>query len=138
MVDLNKYVFPDNILYTKNHFWVLLDGKKATVGITEYAANETTEIMYIELPKEKIKVKKDQEIGVMESVKTAITLYSPFSGEIIEINQQVKENPGLINASSYDKGWLFKQIIDDEKEFKKALTNKEYFSYLKNELSYLG
>jgi len=138
MVNIGKYSFPENIKYTENHFWISLKKSIATVGITEYAANETTEIMYIELPEVNRIIKKNDEIGLMESIKTAIALYSPISGKIIDVNENVKNDPSLINSSSYKKGWLLKIEMEDKEEIKKLFSNKEYVNYLKSELSYLA
>ena len=138
MVNIDKYSFPENFKYAENHFWISLEKNIATVGITEYAANETTEIMYIELPNINEIVKKDDEIGVMESIKTAIALYSPLSGKIIGVNEDVKENPSLINTSSYKKGWILKIEIKNKEEMQKLFSNKDYVNYLRSELSYLA
>jgi len=138
MVNIDKYSFPDQIKYTENHFWILLKDNIATVGITEYAANETTEIMYIELPEINKLVKKDEEIGLMESIKTAIALYSPVSGKIVDVNENVLNDPSLINTSSYDKGWLLKLQLENRDEIQNLLSNEKYVNYLKSELSYLA
>ena len=138
MVNIEKYSFPDQIKYTENHFWILLKDNIATVGITEYAANETTEIMYIELPEINKLVKKDEEIGLMESIKTAIALYSPVSGKIVDVNENVLNDPSLINTSSYDKGWLLKLQLENRDEIQNLLSNEKYVNYLKSELSYLA
>lgn len=97
---------PDGLHYTKEHEWVKAEGGNARVGITDHAQRELTEIVYVELPKVGKKVKKGDPLGVVESVKTVSDIYSPVSGEVIEVNKPLEDSPQWINESPYEKGWM--------------------------------
>jgi len=97
---------PDGLRYTKEHEWVKREGAEGRIGITDHAQNELTEIVFVELPKVGRKVKRGDSLGVVESVKTVSDIYSPVSGEIIDANKALEDNPQFINQSPYDKGWF--------------------------------
>lgn len=97
---------PDGLRYTKEHEWVKREGAEGRIGITDHAQNELTDIVFVELPKVGRKVKKGDSLGVVESVKTVSDIYSPVSGEIIDVNKALEDNPQFINQSPYDKGWF--------------------------------
>ena len=97
---------PDGLRYTKEHEWVKREGAEGRIGITDHAQNELTDIVFVELPKVGRKVKKGDSLGVVESVKTVSDIYSPVSGEIIDANKALEDNPQFINQSPYDKGWF--------------------------------
>ncbi len=97
---------PDGLRYSKEHEWVKREGADGRIGITDHAQNELTEIVFVELPKVGRKVKKGDALGVVESVKTVSDIYSPVSGEVIDANKALEDNPHFINQSPYDKGWF--------------------------------
>jgi glycine cleavage system H protein len=97
---------PDGLRYTKEHEWVKVEGNNGRVGITDHAQSELTEIVYVELPKVGKKVKKGDQLGVVESVKTVSDIYSPLSGEVVEANAKLDDSPQLINESPYEAGWF--------------------------------
>src|SRR6185503_13492188 len=99
---------PAELKYAKSHEWLRIEGDTAVVGITDHAQQELTDIVFVELPAVGRKVKAGESCAVVESVKTASDIYSPISGEIIEINQPVVDNPGLANTDPYGEGWFFK------------------------------
>jgi glycine cleavage system H protein len=107
---------PDGLRYTKEHEWVKRDGADGRIGITDHAQNELTEIVFVELPKVGKKVKKGDALGVVESVKTVSDIYSPVSGEVIDVNKTLEDNPQLINHSPYDKGWFALIRLSDPSE----------------------
>ena len=116
----------DNFLFTKEHEWVLIDNDIAIIGITDFAQNELGDIIFIELPEIGDKFEANDVFGTIEAVKTVADLYMPLSGEIIEINEQIDDNPECVNNSPYDKGWIIKININDSKEINNLLTHQKY------------
>ena len=112
--------------YAATHEWVSLGGKIATVGITDHAQKEISDVVFVELPKLERVVKQKESAMVMESVKAAFDIYAPLSGKIIKINDQLKDKPELVNQSPYDEGWLFQMEISDAKEMDTLLTEDQY------------
>lgn len=119
--------FPDNLKYAETHEWVRADdGELVTIGITDYAQAELTELVYIELPEVGREFSQGDEIAVVESVKSASDIYSPISGEIIEVNEELNDNPALVNESAFDKGWLFKMKLSNAGELDSMLDAAAY------------
>jgi glycine cleavage system H protein len=104
---------PEDLKYAETHEWVHVDETIGTVGITDYAQAELTDIVYVELPKVGAKVTAKKPVAVVESVKAASDIYSPVSGEVTEINNELAGNPALINDSPYGEGWLFKVQLEE-------------------------
>ncbi len=117
--------------FTESHEWVQLEGKIATVGITDHAQKELGEIVYIELPQIGQSVKAGQEVCVLESTKAAADVYAPISGKIVEVNSELKSHPGQINQSAESKSWLFKIEVSNSKEFDHLLTKQQYDKIVK-------
>jgi len=101
-------VDPEDRKYTEEHEWARPDGDRVTVGITRYAQDQLGDIVYVELPQVGAQIQQSQAFGVVESVKTASDLYSPLSGEVIEVNQALKDRPELVNQAPYDEGWMIR------------------------------
>ena len=99
---------PDNLKYAESHEWVLVDGDLGTIGITDHAQNELTDIVYVDPPKIGAKVSAGQAAAVVESVKAASDIYAPVDGEVVEVNEALANTPALVNTSPYEDGWLFK------------------------------
>lgn len=99
---------PENLKYAETHEWIRVDGETGTIGITEHAQAELTDIVYVELPQVGSPVEPKQATAVVESVKAASDIYSPVSGEVIEVNSELEGNPALVNTDPYGTGWLFK------------------------------
>lgn len=99
---------PENIRFAESHEWITINDDPATVGISEHAQAELGEVVYVELPEVGKTVDAQDPVAVIESVKAASDVYAPVGGEIVEVNDLVAENTGLINSSPYEKGWLFK------------------------------
>jgi len=117
---------PSDLKYAKSHEWVRAAGGMATVGITDHAQQELTDIVFVELPEPGRKVKAGEPCAVVESVKTASDIYSPVSGEIIEVNRSVSENPALVNTGPYDGGWFYKIKLADPAELNALLGPEQY------------
>ena len=112
--------------YTEEHEWLLKEGDTVSVGITEHAASELGDLVFIELPEQGIKVEKDQEIVVIESVKAASDIIAPLDGEIVEVNAAIVENPTLVNEDPTGEAWFFKMKLDKPDEYDDLLDESEY------------
>jgi len=117
---------PADLKYAKSHEWVRVEGDVATVGITDHAQHELTDVVFVELPQAGRKVKTGEPAAVVESVKTASDIYSPLSGEILENNQAVVDQPALVNSDPYGKGWFFKIKLSQPGELDKLLSPGDY------------
>jgi glycine cleavage system H protein len=117
---------PSDLKYAKSHEWVRAGGDIGTVGITDHAQHELTDIVFVELPAVGRKVKAGEACAVVESVKTASDIYSPVSGEIIEVNPAVVENPALVNTHPHASGWFFKIKFSNPAELAGLLSPEDY------------
>jgi glycine cleavage system H protein len=117
---------PSDLKYAKSHEWVRVSGAEATIGITDHAQHELTDVVFVELPEPGRKVKAGESCAVVESVKTASDIYSPVSGEIVEVNKTVTENPALVNSEPYAGGWLFKLKLSKPEELQGLLSPEQY------------
>ena len=117
---------PANLRYTKTHEWVKYDGKIATVGITDFAQDQLSDLTYVELPTPGDSFSAQEEVAVVESVKAASDVYAPLSGTITAINKNLIEKPELINADPYGEGWIFKMQLDDTSELESLLDAAQY------------
>jgi glycine cleavage system H protein len=117
---------PSDLKYTKSHEWVRIHSDTATVGITDHAQHELTDIVFVELPAVGRKVKAGEACAVVESVKTASDIYSPLSGEIIETNKAVVADPALANKEPHAGGWFFKIRLSNPVELNALLSPEDY------------
>jgi glycine cleavage system H protein len=117
---------PSDLKYTKSHEWVRVSGDTATVGISDHAQHELTDIVFVELPAVGRKVKAAEACCVVESVKTASDIYSPVSGEIVEVNNPVTDKPDLVNTGPYASGWFFKIKLSNPPELNALLSPEDY------------
>lgn len=124
---------PVDLLYTKEHEWIRVDGETGVVGITDHAQKELGEVVYIELPKVGDKVKAGQTFGSVESVKAVSELFTPVSGEVVEINEEIGNTPEILNEDSYGQGWLIKILLADPSETGDLMSNEEYDEYTASE-----
>ncbi len=122
----------EHYLYTKEHEWVDIDGDVGTVGITEYAQSSLGDITFVQLPEKGAEVEQFEQMLSIESVKAASDIFSPISGKIVAVNEELDEDPGLINRDCYEKGWIAKIKISDEDETSNLLTADEYSNYLES------
>ena len=112
--------------YTKDHAWILVDGDQATIGITDYAQGELGDIVYVEIESIGDELQKEEIFGSVEAVKTVSDLFIPVSGEITEMNENLEDNPELINDDPYGEGWIIKMKINDSNELSDLLGADEY------------
>ena len=115
-----------DLRYVKTHEWVKVEGKNVRVGISSYAQEKMTDIVYVELPEVGKEVKKGDELGVLESVKSVSEFYSPVTGKVVDVNKNLENSPDLINSSPYDDGWLVIIEAKDKTEINELLSAEEY------------
>jgi glycine cleavage system H protein len=116
----------DNLKYTETHEWLKIKDNKAIVGITDHAQSELTDIVFVELPQIGKKVKKGDELCVVESVKSVSEIYAPITGTITKVNNQLDDSPEIVNSSPYDDGWLVELEVENKSEIEKLLDVKAY------------
>jgi glycine cleavage system H protein len=124
-------VYPENLKYSKEHEWVKAEGHAAIVGITHHAQDALGDIVYAELPKVGTKLNANQEFGVVESVKTVSNLYSPVSGEVIEVNPALATKPEVINTDPYNAGWMIKIKMANPGDMNTLLSAQQYKDLIK-------
>jgi glycine cleavage system H protein len=117
---------PAELRYTDQHEWAKQDGKYILVGITDYAQGQLGDVVYVDLPQVGKRFKQHASFGTIEAVKAAADLYSPVSGEIVEVNHKLSEQPEVINKDPYGAGWMVKFKADDESEFVKLMDAAAY------------
>lgn len=124
---------PDDLKYFREHTWVKLSGKKATIGITDYAQEALGDIVYIDLPEADTDIEANAEIGEIESTKATSSIILPVSGRVIEVNEDLSESPEVINEDPYGKGWITVIEIDDLSEVDDLMDASEYAKYVEEE-----
>jgi glycine cleavage system H protein len=117
---------PADLLFSKEHEWVKLDGDLATIGVTDYAQNALGDIVYVELPRVGSAIKQFSNVGVIESVKAVSDLFTPISGEVVEVNSALDNDPAAVNRDPYGAGWLLKIKPADPNEAKSLLSAADY------------
>ena len=118
------------IYYTEEHEWLKVEGDIGTCGITEYAQEQLGDIVYVESPRVGFQVAQNDEIAVVESVKAASEIYAPVSGEVIEINNKLEDDPAQVNKDAIGEGWFFKIRISDQAELQSLMKRDAYFELI--------
>jgi glycine cleavage system H protein len=121
---------PADLRYATSHEWVRLDGDIATVGISDHAQEELTDVVFVELPAVGRSVDAGDPTAVVESVKAASDIYAPVSGEVVELNPEVESDPSLVNTDPYGKGWIFKLKVKDTAHVSKLLDASAYIDLI--------
>lgn len=133
---VNDYEIPEDLLYTKEHEWVkLVDDNKAIVGITDYAIKMLKDIVYVALPEVGSEVKYMESFGTVESIKAASDIYSPLTGKVVKVNEELITSPEILAQSPYDKGWLIEIEATNINEEKTKLLDANAYAKLVEELS---
>lgn len=117
---------PENLKYSKEHEWILVDGNIATIGVTDYAQSELGDIVFIDIDSDLKEIVKGETIGTIEAVKTVSDFFGPINGTIIEINSALNESPELINKDPYGEGWMIKVEIKNPSDLEDLLDSKAY------------
>jgi len=118
--------FPGDLKYHQEHTWAKVEGDVATVGITDYAQDQLGEVLFVDLPEVGDTVTQGEPFGSIESAKVASDLYAPISGEIIEVNEALDDEPELVNSSPYEDGWIIKVKVSDPAEEGNLLSSSDY------------
>lgn len=126
-------VFPDDLLYNREHAWVRVEGELATIGVTDYAQEKLGEILAIELPEVDSYVERDEPFGTIESAKGVFELISPVSGEVINVNEDILDDIGIINSDPHDTGWMITLEMSDSEELDDLLDSREYHDFVLKE-----
>ncbi|HAK59883.1 MAG TPA: glycine cleavage system protein GcvH [Nitrospiraceae bacterium] len=122
---------PDDIKYHRDHSWVRVEGKKATIGITDYAQQQLGDIVYVDLPEVETEADADSELSEIESTKATSPILSPVSGVVGEVNEDLADSPEIINEDPYGNGWLMVLDMSDPSELNDLMSKSEYEAYLK-------
>jgi glycine cleavage system H protein len=117
---------PQNLKYTKEHEWILIEGNTGTIGITDYAQGELGDIVFVDIDPNKKELVTGQSFGVVEAVKTVSDLYAPCSGRIVEFNKKLTDEPQVVNSDPYGEGWMVKIEISTVAELSNLLDDKAY------------
>jgi len=120
-MEMEGYVFPDDLYYHKEHFWAKVEGNTATVGTTDFAQKQAGQVVFVELPSPGKAIEQGKPCGSMESGKWVGRIYSPVSGKVASVNQELEDTPELVNESPYEKGWMFKVTASNLQEELKGL-----------------
>ncbi len=123
-------MYPENFRYTKEHEWVRVDGGTGTIGITHHAQNELGDIVYVDLPNVGARVEQGKSLGSVESVKAVSDIYSPVTGEVIEINGALADAPEKLNEDPHGEAWLVRVRLEKSDEVNQLLSAEEYKSYV--------
>ena len=118
--------FPNDVKYTKDHEWLRIEGNEAYVGITYFAQSELGDIVFIDVDTEGESLEKEEVFGSVEAVKTVSDLFMPINGEVLEFNENLEDNPELINSDPYGEGWIIKVSISDSSELEDLLSSEDY------------
>ena len=124
---------PDDLRYTQSHEWVRVDGEIGTIGITDHAQKELGEIVYLELPEVGHVFNADEEFGTVESVKAVSELFTPVSGEVVEVNKAAAAEPGIINDDPLGDGWMIKLKLSTDQEIERLMSAEAYGEYVRAE-----
>src|SRR5687768_1437528 len=124
---------PEGLRYSKEHEWVLVEGKTATIGITEYAQEELGDIVFVELPEIGEKIVKDDPFGAVESVKAVSDVYAPVSGTVLEVKESLADSRETINDDAYGDGWVIPVEVEGIDDLKDPMTAEEYAEYIEQQ-----
>jgi len=123
-------MYPQELLYTKDHEWIRVDEETGVIGITDHAQKELGDIVFVELPKKGDQVTAGESFGTVESVKAVSELFSPVTGEVTSVNGKLSDSPELVNSDPHGAGWMIKVHLEDRRETEGLMTSDQYEAYL--------
>jgi len=123
-------MYPEDLKYSKEHEWIKIDGDTAIIGITDFAQDQLTDVVFVELPEVGKQIEQNGNLCVVESVKSVSDIFSPISGEIVEVNKTLEDSPALINNDPFEDGWIVKLKVKNEKDLEQLMTAEEYDKFL--------
>ena len=125
--------YPEDLKYTEEHEWLLVENDVVTVGITDFAQDALGDVVFVELPDEGSSVEAGKTFGVVESVKAVSDVYAPLSGEVVEVNEELPDTPELVNTSPYEDGWMIKIRFSDPSELDSLLDAEAYQAFVEEQ-----
>ena len=131
MKEIDELTFPDDVQYSNDHEWARQEGETVAVGISDYAQDQLGDIVFVELPEKGSKLVRGEEFGSVESVKAVSELFTPVSGEVVEINNALEDSPELVNNAPYTDGWMLKVKPDSSDPLAKLMDRSTYVAMLK-------
>jgi len=123
-------MYPEDFYYTKDHEWVKVKGREATIGLTDFAQKQLGDVVYVELPEVGSELGFHQSLGVIESVKAVSDIYSPISGEVVAVNEGLNDAPEQVNEDPHGQGWIIRLKVKDAAELEKLMSVDEYEKFL--------
>ena len=127
-----EYEVPEDLLYTRDHEWIKVEGNVITIGVTDYGQKKLREVVYVELPTIGQRVEEGEAIATLESVKASAEVYTPASGRVIEVNSKLVDSPELVNDDPYGDGWIARIELEEERGFEDLMEPDEYRKYLED------
>lgn len=124
---------PEDSKYAKSHEYVHVEGNVGTIGITEYAQKELGDVVFVELPQIGTQLEQNEELGSIESVKAVSELFAPVTGEVVEVNERLRDTPELVNTDPYGDGWMIRVRLSDASELDVLMSPEEYDEYVESE-----
>lgn len=124
---------PTDLYYSQEHIWVKKEDNRVRIGVTAFGQDELGDVVFVELPEVGEELQADEPFGSVESVKTVSELYAPIEGEIIEVNEELEDNPELMNESPYDKGWIIVIKLENDVALDDLLSNDEYAALIEDD-----
>lgn len=125
--------YPEDLKYTEEHEWILIEDTVVTVGITDFAQDALGDVVFVELPEEGTTIEAGKSFGVVESVKAVSDIYAPISGEVVGVNEELPDTPELVNTSPYEDGWMIKIRVSDTAELDGLLDADAYKAFVEEE-----
>lgn len=125
--------FPDELKYTEEHEWVLIEDDIATIGITDFAQDQLGDVVFVELPEVGDELEAGKTFGVVESVKAVSDVYAPVSGEVVEINEELPETPEVLNTSPYEDGWMLKIRVSNPEDIQELMDASGYQEFIEKD-----
>ncbi len=131
----DQYKVQDGLYYTKDHLWVRVDDNMAVIGISDYGQAQLGDVVFVELPEVNREVEAGEKVASVESIKAVVDVFSPLTGKITSVNEDLKEDPSLINTDPYGDGWIYEMQMSDPTEIEDLMTSQDYEAYLEELLS---
>lgn len=133
MKSLSEISVPEDLWYTKEHVWAKRVGTEVLIGVTDYAQDQLGEVSYVELPEVETHIQSGQGFGTVESIKAVNTLYTPLSGIVVAVNEELDNTPSLVNAGCYTHGWMIRILPDCADDMNGLLAAKKYHAFLEGD-----
>lgn len=122
--------FPENLRYTKDHEWILIEGKTGTIGVTDFAQGELGDVVFVDIDPNLKEIRKGQSFGTIEAVKTVSDLYAPCDGKVVQVNSTLQNSPEIVNSDPYGAGWMIKIEIQNLDDLNELADSKAYSQML--------